>query len=114
MNKKTIMKALKKLSILGAGALLLASCSTTRPLAITDNSIGDKVGTSKTTCIGSMSPAAGAAGAGSIISSGICFNGKYGVKDAAENGGITTVGAIDIKVTHFLFWSTYELIVAGE
>lgn len=108
------MKALKKLSILGAGALLVASCSTTRPLAITDNSIGEKVGKSKVTCIGSMSPAAGTAGAGTIISSGICLNKNYGVKDAADNGKITTIGAIDIKVTHFFLWTNYELIVAGE
>lgn len=106
------MKALKKLSVLGASALLLASCSITQPLAVTDNSIGEKVGKSKTMCLFTM-PAA-QSGAGYIISSGICMNKKYGIVEAVENGGIKTIGAVDIKVTNFVLWKTYELIVAGE
>lgn len=106
------MKVLKKISILGAVALLFASCSITRPLAVTDNSLGEKVGKSKNTCVfGMKSPKAGA---GVIISSGICFNKKYGIVDAVKNGGIKTVGAVDIKVTNFYLWRNYELIVAGE
>lgn len=108
------MKILKNIALLGAGAFIMASCSTTRPIAITDNTIGTKVGKSKNTCLFSVSPAAGSAGAGFLISSGICLNKNYGLQDAANNGKIETVGAIDIKVTHYLFWTTYELIVAGE
>ncbi len=106
------MKVFKKLSVLGASALLLASCSITQPLAVTDNSLGDKVGKSKTLCL--FTAPASTSGSGYIISSGICTNGKYGIVDAVENGGIKTVGAVDIKVTDFILWKTYELIVAGE
>ena len=61
-------------------------------------------------------PAATAAsgGTGFIISSGICLNGKYGVVEAVENGGIKTLGAIDLKVTNYYVFKKYELIVAGE
>ncbi|MBL56457.1 MAG: hypothetical protein CMP61_04635 [Flavobacteriales bacterium] len=106
------MKVLSKITVLGAAAFLLASCSITRPLAVTDNSLGEKVGKSKNTCVLGMR--APQAGAGVIISSGICFNKKYGIVEAVENGGIKTVGAVDIKVTNFYLWRTYELIVAGE
>lgn len=108
------MKLLQNITLAAAAAITLASCSTTRPLAITDNSIGTKVGKSKNTCLFAFSTQSGASGAGTIISSGICFNKKYGVKDAAENGEIKTVGAIDIKETNFFLWTKYELIVAGE
>lgn len=106
------MKILKRISFLGAAALFLSSCSVTRPLAVTDNSIGTKVGKSKTTCLFSFPT--GATGAGVLISNGVCFNKDYGLVDAAKNGQITTVGAIDIKETNFYVFRTFELIVAGE
>lgn len=106
------MKILKKISIFGAAALVLSACSVTRPLAVNDNSIGTKVGKSKTTCLFSF--AGGATGAGVVIASGMCFNKKYGIVDAAANGEITTVGAVDIKETDYYIFKTYELIVAGE
>jgi hypothetical protein len=107
------MKVLKKISILGAAAFLLTACSVTRPLAVTDNSIGTKTGSSKTTCLFSIAPAA-TAGAGFIIASGICLNKNYGMIEAAKDAEITTVGAVDLKETDYYLFKTYELIVAGE
>lgn len=45
------MKAFKNITIVGALALGLASCSVTRPLAVTDNSIGTKEGKSANICL---------------------------------------------------------------
>tara|TARA_Y100000589_G_scaffold328735_1_gene373535 strand:- start:632 stop:952 length:321 start_codon:yes stop_codon:yes gene_type:complete len=106
------MKVLKRLTILGVASFLLTSCSITKPLAVTSNSLG-KTGSSKNTCIFPISSPT-QTGAGYVISSGICLNSKYGVKEAAENAGISKVGAVDIKVTDFGLFRTYELIVSGE
>ena len=106
------MKILKKISIFGAAALILSACSVTRPLAVTDNSIGTKTGSSKTTCLFSFNT--GNTGAGLIIASGICLNKNYGMIEAAKDAQITTVGAVDIKETNYYLFKTYELIVAGE
>ena len=109
------MKAFKNITIVGALALGLASCSVTRPLAVTDNSIGSKEGKSANICLfGNPAATAASGGTGFIISSGICLNGKYGVVEAVENGGIKTLGAIDLKVTNYYVFKKYELIVAGE
>ena len=106
------MKVFKRLTLLGASILVLASCSITQPLAVTNNSLGDKTGSSKNTCI--FAAPAAASGAGYVISSGICLNKKYGIVDAVEKAGIQKVGAVDIKITSFGLFRTYELIVAGE
>lgn len=105
------MKVLKRFTILGVGVLFLTSCSITQPLAVTNNSLS-KTGSSKNTCLFAAKPAK--TGAGFVISSGICLNSKYGVVDAVEKAGIKKVGAIDIKVTNFRIFKTYELIVSGE
>ncbi len=106
------MKIFKRLTLLGALALVSASCSITQPLTVTNNSLGDKTGSSKNTCI--FAAPAATSGAGFIISSGICLNSKYGIVEAVEKAGITKVGAVDIKVTSFGLFRKYELIVAGE
>ena len=107
------MKNLKNITLIGALALGVASCSVTRPLAVTDNALGEKSGKSANICLFGMAAPAGG-GAGQIISSGMCFNDKYGIVEAVENGGIKTVGAIDIKVTNYYVFKKYELIVSGE
>jgi len=106
------MKMLKKISIFGAAALILSACSITRPIAVNDNTIGTKTGSSKTTCLFSFPQPV--TGTGTIIASGICLNKKYGVVEAVQNGEIKTVGAVDMKETNYYLFKTYELIVAGE
>lgn len=105
------MKVLKKLTILGSAAFVLASCSITKPLTVTNNSL-EKTGSSKNTCLFSSKPVP--SGTGYVISSGICLNKKYGIVQAVEKAGITKVGAVDIKITNFGLFRNYELIVAGE
>jgi hypothetical protein len=110
---------MKKLFGILIAAGFLASCSTTHPLTATGNPIGDKVGTSSNGCLGytpSTLPSASAAGEGFVyISGGLCFNNNdYGVIDAAKNGGIDKVATVDLKVTNFILFHKYELIVTGE
>lgn len=93
---------------IAALALLLSSCSVTVPFAVTNNAIGDKIGTSETTIIfggaGSSSP-----GIGMYVT-----NKKYGVVDAIKDGDLSTVATVDIKVTNFLIFTKAEIIVTGE
>jgi hypothetical protein len=89
-------------------AILLASCTLTRPYTATNNPIGSKVGVSKTTCI--------FGGAyGNNLSAGLfCTNKNFGVIEAAKNGGINKVATVDIKTKNLLFIQKVEVIVTGE
>ena len=106
---------MKKFTFLALGALLsLASCTSISPITATENPIGDKVGKSKTSCLFPLGPLYNAGEGFNVVSSGICFNGKYGVLEAAKKGGINKIATVDLKQSNFLFFSTYELIVTGE
>lgn len=98
--KKYILSAL----IVG----LMASCTMTRPYTATNNSLGEKTGISKTNIIFGSS-AGDNLGAGLIIT-----NKKFGVIEAAKKGGISTIGAVDVKTTNYLFFTKVEIIVSGE
>jgi hypothetical protein len=98
---------MKKLAFTGLAALLLSSCSTIFPYTATNNAIGSKVGISKTTQLfGGAS--------GMTLSSGLVLNKDYGVIEAAENGGLTTIATVDIKVTNYIIFQKAEIIVSGE
>ena len=84
--------------------LILASCSITRPVAVTNNTVNVKEGRSETVCV---------FGAGGN-SSGFVLNKKYGVSDAARNGGIKSIGSVDLKVQNFIIFQKNTLIVTGE
>ena len=45
---------------------------------------------------------------------GIMLNKEFGIVDAAKNGKITKIGAIDLKVTNYVFFVKKEFIVSGE
>ena len=96
---------MKKLIFAFALAGVITSCSTTYPLAATNNPIGSKVGTSTT---GSLGPGFNG------MPAGLVFNGKFGVQDAVKNGKISSIASVDIKVTNYVFFSKYTLIVTGE
>ncbi len=98
---------MKKIIILSSLAGFLVSCAMTTPYAVTNNSIGTKVGTSKTICLFSLR--------GSDKNyHGIMLNKNFGIVEAAKNGGITKIGAVDMKVTKNPFFVKKEFIVAGE
>lgn len=97
-------------NILGVGfaAAMLTSCAVTTPMVVTNNSVGTKVGVSKTVCIG------GAPGSSRTQYHGIMLNKNFGVVEAAKNGKISKIGAVDVKVTNYVFFQMKEMIVAGE
>lgn len=107
--KKTLLNSLGALEI----ALAFSSCSVTNPLTATNNPIGDKVGTSKNSCLFGANTYG--AGPGLATSYGICFNTKdYGIYEAAKAGGISKVATVDLKTTNYLFFTKFELIVTGK
>ena len=91
----------KRILSLAAFTLLAAtitSCSLTYPVAVSDAKMGTKRGESKT-----------------VRFLSIDFNGKYGIKDAANNGKITgPVSTVDEKYTSYILFSTKKLIITGE
>lgn len=101
---------------------MFTSCSVTSPLTATNNEMGDKVGTSKNSCLfafyGNANTMASASTMGlgyNVISAGTCFNNKqYGIIDAARNGGISEVATVDLKKTNYWLFTKYELIVTGK
>ena len=108
------MKIFKSLLFL-AVAGFLASCSFTQPITATNNPIGVKTGVATNNCL-SWAPLSSIAQSQLVaVSGGLCFNDKkYGIYDAAMNGGISKVATVDLKSTNYIFFHKYELIVTGE
>lgn len=90
---------MKKIFILGAMALAMASCSVTVPVNATSNEVGSKTGTASTT---------------SIL--GLHFDGgDASIRTAAKKGGIKKISTVDFKMTNYLFLiGQYETIVTGN
>jgi hypothetical protein len=81
--------------------LVVAGCTTTRPLYLTNTPVGSKVGEST----------------GKINFFGIFgFKADYSLQTAVKNGGINKVATVDLKVTRLLggLLTTYTTIVTGE
>jgi hypothetical protein len=106
---------------------MLMSCSTTTPLTATSNPVGDKKGTSSTTCFFSLltsvtyesqqelQPNTLRGQRGTPTSWGVCFGLKdYGIHEAATNGNIDKVATVDLRQTNYLLWRQYELVVGGK
>lgn len=88
---------MKKTKLLIAGIALtgmMSSCMTTTYM-VTDNPVGNKVGTAK---------------------SRLLFNKNidYSLEKAATNGGIKKIGTAEIKVKTVLIFSTVTTTVTGE
>ena len=82
-----------------AVSVSLTSCAATWPYAVTELPVGSKTGVSSST----------------VLFGTIFLNGDFGVKDAAKNGKITGgISTVDQKVTNYLLFMKYELIVTGE
>jgi hypothetical protein len=90
----------------------MASCTVTRPYAVTNNPIGTKVGSSTNPCLSFFNSSRFAS---DISAYGLCLNNaNYGIQQSAKNAGITKVGAVDLKTRNVLIMHTYTLIVYGE
>lgn len=97
-----------------AAAALFSSCSITLPVTATNNPNAGKVGVATNNCLFMAPPKIGGTGF-FPVSGGFCFNDKkYGIAEAARNGGINKVATVDLKVTDYIIFSKYELIVTGE
>ena len=92
------MKKLKYILSIGVTVAILASCSYSRPVLVTDN-VSEKKGISELTVIlGIFRP----------------MNADLSIRKAAENGGITKVATVDYKVEAKFFKRTYKTIVTGN
>lgn len=85
-----------------------ASCTSTRPYAVTNNPIGDETGISSTTLIFGQS-------AGPELEQALFSTNKnFGVIEAARNGEITRIGCVDVRTTTYLGIVTkVDVIVSG-
>jgi len=108
------MKLRNYIPLLAIGALL-SSCSITMPVTAPDNANAGKVGTATNNCVSYAQVGRLFNGDLIPISGGWCFNDKkYGIAEAARDGGINKVATVDLKVTSYIFFYKYELIVTGE
>jgi lipoprotein len=93
-------KGLLGLAVL-ASALFIASCSTVQPIAGATGTVGSKTGEAKQTFI-----------------FGYPLKGEGGIMQAAQNGGITKVGTVDLRTDWpaspaIPYWSV-TTVVSGE
>ncbi len=108
---------IKNLVLAISGAFLFASCAVTTPYIVTNNPIGKKTGISTTICLfsGAAQQAQSLAPYTSRVQyQGIMLNKEFGIIEAAKKGGISKIGAVDIKVTSYVFFTKKEFIVSGE
>ena len=103
------MKIFKTILPVALLAVILSSCASTVPYAVTNNAIGSKKGISKTGMIWSFQSVAMG-----NLSGGIVFNGDFGVLEAVKKGNITSVATVDVKTTNFFVFTKREIIVTGE
>ncbi len=95
------------------GLLMFTGCSVTRPFAITSNEIGDKEGRVSCICIGA--PPAEAIKHYVAAEGVLCFGtSNYSIFEAARKAGITRVATVDLKITNYVFFTKYEIIVHGK
>lgn len=78
-------KVMKSVAIAVAAVAMLASCSTTMPVAVTSNPVGNKCGESSSSRI-----------------LGFGGSANNGINAAAKNGGITRISHVD--------YSTYTIL----
>lgn len=92
------MKKINKLIVLGLLAVVMVSCSVSRPVLVTDN-VSDKEGVSEySVVLGIFRPKDADA---SIVT-------------AAKNGGITKISTVDFVIESKFFKTTYKTVVTGE
>lgn len=92
------MKILKSIIPFFLGVLLLASCSLSMPMIVTDNA-GEKMGTAEYTVIlGIFRP----------------MSVDIGIAKAAKKGGITRVATVDQVIVAGIFKTTFKTVVTGN
>lgn len=91
-------KVMKSVAIAVAAVAMLASCSTTTPVAVTANPVGNKCGEASTSRI-----------------LGLGGSANVGINAAAKNGGITRISHVDKSSYSFLgIYQKFTTRVYGE
>lgn len=114
--KAKVMK-LKLVLIAGVCAAFLSSCAVTLPYQVTNNDLGTKKGVSSTVTLFSglgvrakhYSPAIE-----NRIYLGLTLNKDFGIINAAQNGKISKIGAVDLKITNYVLFTKLEWVVSGQ
>jgi hypothetical protein len=92
------MKKIKLLFTMAVLGAVMASCSVSRPILVTDNP-SEKTGTASFDVIlGIFRP----------------MKGDLSIQTAAKNGGITKVSTVDFVVQSRIFKMTYKTVVTGS
>jgi hypothetical protein len=77
----------------------ISSCTVVKPITISNAEIGDLRGKSSSI----------------VLFGSVYLNSKYGIKDAAKNGNITSaIATVDEKTTSFLLFSKKTIIVTAK
>lgn len=80
-------------------ALLFVGCTTVVPLTATSNPLGSKVGEATGTY---------------VLGIPMSFDIDLGVQKAAQNGGISQISTVDVKVKNMVVMSVITTVVTGE
>lgn len=87
----------------------LTNCTTTIPIAATNNSVGNKKGVSKTAVLlGTVNTDK------NLVQGLIVSNSEFGVIEAVENDNIEIISTVDMKISNYFFFKRVELIVNGQ
>ncbi|MDA8409817.1 MAG: hypothetical protein M0001_05425 [Treponema sp.] len=92
------MKRMFTVVALSLALFSLMGCAFTRPLAVTSNPIGRKVGESSITLLFNFIP----------------LSNDAGIYAAARKGGITTISTVDVRETWWLFGTTTTTVITGD
>ena len=93
------MKNLKRTLLVSFCLLAITSCTTILPVAVSDAEVGSKSGMSEST----------------VLFGSIYLNKEFGIKDAAENGNITSaIATVDMKTKSYLIFQKKTLIVTAK
>jgi hypothetical protein len=98
-NIKKMKRLILSIVVASATLATMGSCTVVRPVTISDAEMGDLRGESHSI----------------VVFGGVYLNPKYGIKDAAYNGNITSaIATVDEKTTSFLLFSRKTMIVTAK
>ena len=85
--------------VVALATLILVGCTTVAPITATSNRLGSKVGEAKGTYLFGIP---------------LGFNMDMGIQKAAQNGGISKISTVDLKVKNLVVLTTITTVVTGE
>ena len=85
--------------VVALATLFIVGCTTVAPMTATSNPLGSKVGEAKGTYLFGIP---------------LGFTMDMGIQKAAQNGGITKISTVDLKVKNLVVLTTITTVVTGE